>query len=174
MSDPLMKAVSEMFGAMTDIATQSLAEVGNRVSELEAAIRKHRDYRGDDRCWMDDEELYKVLPEGYTVPIRDTAVELKNCERFIACRQNPATEYVSPEREIEELRAEVALSRQEGARAMDAVNRQIRVISMLRKELMDVKRFAEGHHRMEESCQWLHALTVDIPHMIEVAIAASQ
>lgn len=28
---------------------------------LESAIRKHRDQRGDDRCWLDDEELYKTL-----------------------------------------------------------------------------------------------------------------
>jgi hypothetical protein len=68
------------------------------VAALQAAIRKHRDQRGDDRCWKDDEELYAVLPEGYTPPERDGAVELKNCERFIASRQNPKTEYVSPER----------------------------------------------------------------------------
>jgi hypothetical protein len=70
------------------------------IEKLRAAIRKHRDQRGDDRCWMDDEELYRVLPEGFTPPARDTAVELANCERFIACRQNPATEYVSPNFEI--------------------------------------------------------------------------
>jgi chromosome segregation ATPase len=72
--------------------------------KAETAIRKHRDQRGDDRCWMDDEELYKILPEGYTPPLRDSAVELKNCQRFIDCRNNPATTYVSPQRMIEELR----------------------------------------------------------------------
>jgi hypothetical protein len=82
------------------------------VRELEAgferyasAIRRHRDYRGDDRCWQDDEELYRVLPEGYTPPKRDTTVELTNCERYIRCRHNPGTEYVSPQREIERLKA---------------------------------------------------------------------
>jgi hypothetical protein len=74
------------------------------VELLLAAIRKHRDQRGDDRCWRDDEELYRVLPEGYTPPARDSAVELENCKRFIACRQSPSTEYVSPEREIERLK----------------------------------------------------------------------
>lgn len=74
-----------------------------RIAELEAAIRKHRDQRGDDRCWLDDEELYRTLPEGYTPPARDCAVELENCEQFIRNRKNPATEYVSPERRIEEL-----------------------------------------------------------------------
>lgn len=73
-------------------------------TKLLQAIRKHRDQRGDDRCWMDDEELYAALPEGYTPPARDTAVMLKHCERFIVCRENPKTEYVSPEREIERLK----------------------------------------------------------------------
>jgi hypothetical protein len=77
------------------------------VKRLQDAIRAHRDARGDDRCWMDDEELYKVLPEGYTPPVRDSAVELERCQQFIASRQHPATVYVSPEREIEELRKQV-------------------------------------------------------------------
>jgi len=71
--------------------------------KLANAIRKHRDQKGDDRCWMDDEELYRLLPEGYEAPKRDSCVELKLCEKFIATRHNPNTEYVSPERRIEEL-----------------------------------------------------------------------
>lgn len=81
-----------------------LALIGH-IERLQGAIRAHRDARGDDRCWRDDEDLYRVLPEGYIPPVRDTAVELDNCRRFIASRQNPATVYVSPEREIEHLRA---------------------------------------------------------------------
>ena len=73
------------------------------IEHLRNAIRKHRDQRGDDRCWLDDEELYKVLPEGYTVPERDTSVELHRCEKYIACRHNPNTKYTSPQRRIEEL-----------------------------------------------------------------------
>jgi hypothetical protein len=79
------------------------SELFAEVERLRTAIRKHRDQRGDDRCWMDDEELYKALPEGYFPPERDTSVELEHCKRFIACRRNPATAYVSPERRIEEL-----------------------------------------------------------------------
>ena len=68
------------------------------------AIRRHRDYRGDDRCHLDDGELYTMLPEGDTRPARDTAVTIENCLRYIQCRQQ-GREYVSPEREIERLRA---------------------------------------------------------------------
>lgn len=75
----------------------------DRIECLEDAIRKHRDQRGDDRCWQDDEELYKVLPEGYTPPARDSTVELAMCQKYIACRHNPNTQYVSPQRRIEEL-----------------------------------------------------------------------
>lgn len=72
---------------------------------LEAAIRAHRDAQGDDRCWLDDEALYSALPEGFTPPERGELVELELCKRFIACRHNPATAYVSPQRRIEELQA---------------------------------------------------------------------
>jgi hypothetical protein len=92
---------------------QARAEDQQRILHLEYAvdryidgIREHRNARGDDRCWRDDETLYRLLPEGYTAPERDSAVELEQCQRFIACRQNPATEYISPERLIEQLKTE--------------------------------------------------------------------
>lgn len=88
-----------------------LAEALKEITKLRDAIRKHRDQRGDDRCWMDDEELYKVLPEGYVPPERDTTVELENCRRYIECRHNPKTQYVSPEREIERLTKIVEMTR---------------------------------------------------------------
>lgn len=34
-----------------------------RIVELETAIRKHRDQRGDDRCWLDDRQLYHAVIE---------------------------------------------------------------------------------------------------------------
>lgn len=86
-----------------------------RVRELEDGIRKHRDQRGDDRCWLDDEELYRLLPEGYTPSVRDSSVELEMCKKYIACRHNPNTEYVSPQRRIEELEAEIAAMRLQAA-----------------------------------------------------------
>lgn len=70
------------------------------------AIRKHRDYRGDDRCWRDDEELYGRMPEGYIPQKIESSVELTNCQKFIECRKNPMTLYVSPERMIEQLRTQ--------------------------------------------------------------------
>ena len=75
------------------------------LAALRDAVRAHRDARGDDRCWRDDEALYGALPEGYEPPARDAAVELELCREYIASRQHPATAYVSPQREIERLQA---------------------------------------------------------------------
>jgi hypothetical protein len=91
-----------------------------RAGALAAAIRRHRDCRGDDRCWRDDRELYAVLPEGYAPPPHDSAVELELCRRYIASRHDPATEYVSPQRRIEELEAECDRLRQALAAARDS------------------------------------------------------
>jgi len=60
------------------------------VRKLRAGIRAHRDARGNDRCFLDDELLYRLVPdhEAVTVlPERD--VFLGNCARFWANRQHP-------------------------------------------------------------------------------------
>lgn len=79
-----------------------------QLKQAQDAIRKHCDYRGDDRCYLDDEELYKILPEGYTPPARDSCVELERCKAYIASRHNPNIEYISPQKRIEELEASLA------------------------------------------------------------------
>lgn len=66
------------------------------VERLRIAIRKHRDQRLDDRCWMDDIELYESLPEGIDpsfVDLRllDKDVMMRNCERFVECRSTTLT-----------------------------------------------------------------------------------
>lgn len=83
------------------------------VERLRSGIRSHRDARGDDRCWRDDEDLYRLLPEGYTPPERDSSVELERCRQYIASRQNPATVYLSPELELNRLRDLLAEMRAE-------------------------------------------------------------
>lgn len=94
------------YASALDTQHAELERLTAEVERLQSAIRSHRDQRGDDRCWLDDETLYKVLPEGYAPPARDTAVEIANCQKFIETRRCPAIEYVSPQRRIEELTAE--------------------------------------------------------------------
>lgn len=86
--------------------TNDLAE------KLATAIRKHRDQKGDDRCYLDDYELYAALPEGFTPPPYDTCIELENCKKYIASRQDPNVHYISPQREIEKLEAIIGQLRQ--------------------------------------------------------------
>ncbi len=38
-------------------------QLKEEIIRLRNAIRKHRDEKGHDRCWLDDNELYMVLPE---------------------------------------------------------------------------------------------------------------
>lgn len=91
-------------------AEERLRAALRRIEELEAAVRRHRDswLSGDDRCWRDNEELYKVLPEGFTPLARDSLVELENCVRYTKSCHHPQTLYVSPQRRIDELEAEVS------------------------------------------------------------------
>ena len=80
---------------LRDDLRQKIGEQEKEIDRLRAAIRKHRDMRGDDRCYLDDAELYAVLPEGDTRPASDSAVTEENCRRFRECRQQ-GREYVHP------------------------------------------------------------------------------
>lgn len=98
---------------------------------LVAAIRKHRDQRGDDRCWLDDAELYRVLggepfePKDCALP--DPEKMLANCQRFIASRHPDGVPYISEQREIQRLREVVrcqALSLEEALEVHEHAERQ--------------------------------------------------
>ncbi len=67
------------------------------IIDLENQIRKIRDNFGDDKCWMDWDALFAMLPEGYTPPKQDIPIQLENCKQYLAC-QNNGTEYVPPPR----------------------------------------------------------------------------
>lgn len=82
----------------------------------EAAIRKHRDYQGDDRCYEDDYELYKTLPEGFIPPSRAVGIDLNLCAQYQRCRQDPKVEYVSPQIEIKRLKKKLTEKIQEISR----------------------------------------------------------
>lgn len=90
------------------LAAQELMAVIEERDKYLAAIRKHMNMRGDDRCYIDDNELYAVLPEGDTRPQHEVAVTIENCQRFIDCRQQ-GREYISPQREIQNLKIEISL-----------------------------------------------------------------
>jgi hypothetical protein len=55
--------------------------------KLKAAIKKHWSQKADDRCWMDDSDLYVAagLPDG-SINVGNKAAMLENCKRFIEAR----------------------------------------------------------------------------------------
>lgn len=60
------------------------------ILRLRDAIRLHRGEKGNDRCWLDDQRLYGVLPDvesaDFRLPCRGEF--LKNCERYWSQRQD--------------------------------------------------------------------------------------
>lgn len=67
--------------------TQKLVLV---LENTRAAIRKHRDEKGHDRCWLDDLVLYRMLPEGIgdadlTLPPKEEF--LRGCDRYYELRR---------------------------------------------------------------------------------------
>lgn len=63
----------------------------NKIKRLHNAIRHHRDEKGTNRCWLDDQLLYSVLPEGKKAVtlLPERHLFIRNCERFYDTRQNP-------------------------------------------------------------------------------------
>ena len=88
------------------------ANAAQRVLQLEAAIRQHRNEKADDRCWLDDYILYSVLGDTIVHDNRvgDRAEMLLNCKRFIDQRCDGGTwpTYVELEVTITALRADLA------------------------------------------------------------------
>jgi hypothetical protein len=88
------------------------AERIERIARLEGAIRRHRDYRGDDRCHLDDFELYAALDDGaepdLTLPPREEF--LASCERYWSQRRTgtciAGLTIAQLEADVEQLRAD--------------------------------------------------------------------
>ena len=76
----------------SDLESVSHDYLRSEVLKLRNAIREHRDQKGDDRCWMDDVELYKVLPEGVAnvdLSLLSDEQFKRNCDLFIKNRKCP-------------------------------------------------------------------------------------
>jgi hypothetical protein len=82
------------------------------VDRLKGAIRKHRDARGDDRCWIDDLELYRIIGDGDVDPsilaLPSKCEFLESCSRFWSQRQHPDDQTIDPHpMTIAQLEAEI-------------------------------------------------------------------
>lgn len=77
---------------MTDdeISRMDMETLREEVRRLRSGIREHRDQRGDDRCWLDDEKLYELMPEGIPAcTVLDPELMMPNCQRFMSLRVHP-------------------------------------------------------------------------------------
>lgn len=70
--------------------------MAQKVQELRDAIRAHRDERGHDRCWLDDQKLYQSLPEAYPgdLQLPPKAEFIQNCHRYWEHRQDPSVVFL--------------------------------------------------------------------------------
>lgn len=86
-------------------------ELADIADKLRLAIENHRDQKADDRCWMDDQELYKVLNDGNLGDNRvgDKAAMMVNCARFIDTRCADGSWQSYAELEQEKYKLEVRL-----------------------------------------------------------------
>lgn len=75
-----------------DLKSMTAEALQEEVLKLRAAIRYHKDQKGDDRCWVDDLRLYEALPEGsdgHDSTLPSEKIFLENCKRFCRSRQVP-------------------------------------------------------------------------------------
>lgn len=109
-SDNLRMLVASIELELARRGDPPLVPASERVLQLETAIRNHRDQRGDDRCWIDDVELYALLPEGKgnsDLSLCHPDEMIENCKRYISARQDPSLVYISSQRKIEELEQQI-------------------------------------------------------------------
>jgi hypothetical protein len=94
-----------------DALTAERDEAAKRAEYLADAIRTHRAQKADDRCWMDDFDLYSALDDGVTPDNRvgDKEAMLANCKRFVEtrCAGGKWTNYAELEADVARLQRQV-------------------------------------------------------------------
>jgi len=72
-----------------DLTKMPYDQMVTEILRLRNAIRQHRDEKGHGRCWLDDQTLYRILPESaeadFTLPPKEEF--LLNCEVYWKTRQ---------------------------------------------------------------------------------------
>jgi len=73
-----------------DIENMSIFDLQNEAQKLRDGIRVHRDQKGDDNCWLDDQMyLYGLLPEkiGADPELPNKDLMMLNCSKYYECRK---------------------------------------------------------------------------------------
>lgn len=87
-----------------------------RIKELEDAIREHRDQKGDDRCWLDDQKLYRAIGGDADLSLPPKHDFLKSCDRYWEQRQSLCDKFAMKHPTIGQLNRQIeALTAQRDA-----------------------------------------------------------
>jgi hypothetical protein len=73
-----------------DIKNMTVEELQQETMKLRSGIRTHRDQKGDENCWLDDQMyLYGMLPEkiGADPELPSKELMMVNCSRYYECRK---------------------------------------------------------------------------------------
>lgn len=73
-----------------DLRGMSEQQLIDEIMKLREGIRKHRDQKGDENCWLDDQfYLYGLLPEKINAEpqLPDKDLMMLNCSRYYDCRK---------------------------------------------------------------------------------------
>ncbi len=66
----------------------TISKLQQRIDELEAAIKEHAAQREDDRCFLDDLKLYKLVGiDNHPGLSMSEEQFLSNCRRYWKCQQ---------------------------------------------------------------------------------------
>lgn len=109
---------------------------------LTSAIENHKNQKGDDRCWLDDAELYAAAGlKGANTALPPLEEFISNCKRFHASRQNPEHKYVTVEELIE------AAGERSNKAFLDAHHRYNIVLTQKDVEIEQLKRKVRQNDR---------------------------
>ena len=75
----------------------SRTELLRMIFECRRAIRYHRDQKGDDRCWLDDYLVWRMLDDSPSAPILPFGEAMWRCEEFYVFRRADAADPVPPD-----------------------------------------------------------------------------
>ena len=67
------------------------------IQKLRNAIRNHKEQKEHDRCWLDDLELYKILPESISEAeqrLQEKKEFIDNYYKYYEHRQNPSIVFI--------------------------------------------------------------------------------
>jgi hypothetical protein len=75
-----------------DVDFMYRSQLKDEVRRLRNGIRQHRDEKGHDRCWLDDQRLYALLNDGVEADMKLPCKPefLENCDKYWETRQ-PST-----------------------------------------------------------------------------------